>query len=75
MLVPLISVKRINGQKLIVNADLIEFLESTPDTLITLTSGKKIMVKETRDEIVSKVIDYRRLVSKGIDRRDENISP
>ncbi len=41
------------------NADLIEFVESTPDTLITLTTGRKVMVRETMDDVLSRVIEYR----------------
>ena len=42
-----------------VNADLIEFVESTPDTLISLTTGRKIMVLEELDDVVRKAVSYR----------------
>jgi flagellar protein FlbD len=42
----------------VVNADLIEFLERTPDTLVTTSTGKKLMVKETIDEVIERVIAY-----------------
>jgi len=54
-----------NDADVIVNVDLIEFVERTPDTLISLTSGKKIMVKESVEDVINKAVSYRRLVGKG----------
>ncbi len=54
-----------NDADVIVNADLIEFVERTPDTLVTLTTGKKVMVKESVEDVISKIVAYRRLVSKN----------
>jgi len=54
-----------NDSDVIVNADLIEFVERTPDTLVTLTTGKKVMVKESVEDVIGKVIAYRRLISKS----------
>jgi len=45
-----------------VNADLIETLESTPDTVVTLTSGNKLIVRDSPDEIRAKIIEYRRQI-------------
>ena len=50
----------------IVNAELIETIEETPDTVITLTSGKKLIVEESMEEIVRKVMDYRRALFKNM---------
>lgn len=47
----MIEVTKINGSKLLVNTNLIETVEETPDTVITLTDGKKIIIKESRHEI------------------------
>jgi flagellar protein FlbD len=55
----MIKVTKLNGNELVVNADLIEFVESTPDTLISMTTGRKIMVLEALDEVVRKAIGYR----------------
>lgn len=55
----MIKVTRLNGKEFILNAELIELVESTPDTVITLTSGKKMVVSEPVDEIVKRVIQYR----------------
>ncbi len=57
----MISVTRLNGSEMVMNAELIEFIESAPDTIITTTTGKKIIVRNTADEVIKKVIDYRRL--------------
>ena len=55
----MIKVTRINDSEIIINSDLIEFVESSPDTIISLIDGKKIIVKETPDEIVQKVAQFR----------------
>ena len=56
----MIEVTRLNETKLIVNAELIEFIEETPDTVISLIDGKKIIVKESRQDIKNLVILYKR---------------
>jgi flagellar protein FlbD len=55
-----IRVTRLNHTALILNSDLIEHIEITPDTVITLTSGQKLMVLESPQEIVEEVIAFRR---------------
>ena len=56
----MIEVTKINGIKVLVIPDLIELVEETPDTVLTLTTGKKIIVKESRQEIKNLVILYRK---------------
>lgn len=56
----MIELTRLNGTKFIVNCDLIKFMESTPDTMITLSSGEKMMVKDPIQDILRKTIDYRK---------------
>ena len=56
----MIEVTKINGVKVLVNPDLIELVEETPDTVLTLTTGRKIIVKESRQEIKKLVILYRK---------------
>ena len=58
----MISVTRFNDSTLIINADLIQTVEETPDTVITLTTGKKFIVKEKSKEIVDKVVEYKRRI-------------
>ena len=55
----MIKVTKLNGRELVVNADLIEFIESTPDTLISLTTGRKIMVLEGIDDVIGRAVGYR----------------
>ncbi|MBO5030707.1 MAG: flagellar FlbD family protein [Lachnospiraceae bacterium] len=47
----MIEVTKLNGAKILVNTSLIEMVEETPDTVITLTDGKKIIIKESRHEV------------------------
>ena len=58
----MISLRRLNNQAIMVNADLIETLEATPDTVVTLTSGNKLLVRDSMEEIQSKIIDYKRQI-------------
>jgi flagellar protein FlbD len=55
-----IEVTRLNNTKVLINPDLIEFVEQTPDTVITFTTGRKIIVKESRQEIKNLVKLYRK---------------
>ncbi len=59
----MISLTKFQGKEFYINSDLIESIEETPDTMITLVTGKKITVKETADEVVGKVIEFRKEVS------------
>jgi flagellar protein FlbD len=56
----MITVTRFDHTSLIVNADLIEYVESLPDTHITLVTGKKLLVREKAEEVVARVLEYRR---------------
>ncbi len=58
----MIELTKLNDIKFMVNADIIEMVEETPDTVVTLTTGKKMIVKESRQEIRDLVIAYRRSV-------------
>ena len=57
----MIKVTRLNDSELVINDDLIEFVESTPDTIVSLTTGKKIMVKESIEEIINRVAEFKRM--------------
>ena len=56
----MIELTKINGEKILVNDDLVEIVEQTPDTVVTLTTGRKIIVKESRQEIKNLVKSFRR---------------
>jgi len=60
-----IYVTRLDGSQLVVNADLIETVEHTADTVITLLDGKKLVVKTLVDDVVERVIGYRQLIARG----------
>ncbi len=66
----MIRVTRLNGLPVIINADLIKFIEATPDTLVSLTTGEKIMVKETVEVVAELVLGYRRRVERTSSERD-----
>ncbi len=59
----MIELTRLNGEKITLNAELIETVESRPDTLITLTTGNRIMVKEKAPDVISRTLEYRRSVN------------
>ena len=58
----MIQLTRLNHVPLIVNADLIEHIEVTPDTVVALTTGQKFLVLESSNEVVDKVIEFRRTI-------------
>jgi flagellar protein FlbD len=58
----MITLRRINGEAFTINADLIETIESTPDTVIRLVNGHRYVVAEPMDQIVDLVVQYRRQV-------------
>lgn len=56
----MIEITKLGGQKVLINPDLIEFVEETPDTVISFTTGRKIIVKESRQEVKNLVKSYRK---------------
>ena len=56
----MIEVTKLDGKEITVNAELIEYIEEIPETVITLTTGKKIIVKESRQKVKSLVKSYKR---------------
>ncbi len=56
----MIEVTKLNGTKILINSDLIEVVEETPDTVISFTTGRKIIIKESRQEVKNLVKSYRR---------------
>jgi len=56
----MINLSRLNGEKIMINVDLIELVEETPDTVITLTTGKKILVRESTRYIQEETIRFRK---------------
>jgi flagellar protein FlbD len=62
----MIYLTRLNHQSLVVNSDLIKFIENAPDTVLTLTGGEKIVVREKPEEVVQRIIAFRRSVLGGL---------
>ena len=62
----MIQVKRLDGQDMILNAELIFSIQKTPDTLICFTTGERLMVQEEMNEIMEKVMLYRRTVNTAL---------
>ncbi|MGO4881697.1 MAG: flagellar FlbD family protein [Bryobacteraceae bacterium] len=62
----MIQLTRLNHLPLVLNADLIESIEVTPDTVIALTTGQKLVVLETADEVVRRVVEFRRAIYSGV---------
>ena len=56
----MITVTRLNGTEFTVNADMVKFIEATPDTIITLTTDQKLLVQESVQEIIDRIMAYKR---------------
>ncbi len=64
----MIKVTRLNGEPIYLNSNLIEFIEATPDTMITLTTGKKIIIKENIDYVIERIVEYNAKISQYINK-------
>lgn len=62
----MVSLTRINRSSLILNCELIEHIQATPDTVITLTNGHNYLVLESPDEIVERIVAFRRRWANGV---------
>ena len=56
----MIKLPRLNDSKLVINAEMIEFVEAIPDTIVSLVSGKKIMVNESVDQVIQQVVEFKK---------------
>ncbi|MCA0384179.1 MAG: flagellar FlbD family protein [Firmicutes bacterium] len=64
----MIKVTRLNGEPIYLNANLIEFIEATPDTMITLTTGKKVIIKENIEYVIERIVEYQLKISQTINK-------
>lgn len=73
----MIALKKLNGAEFVVNADLIETLESTPDTVIRLTTGRTLVALNNVEDIVRKIVKYKQLCHQTVSvvQRKEEINP
>jgi len=62
----MIRLTRLNGSAIALNSDLIKFVENAPDTVITLINGEKIIVRESTDELMRKLVEFRRAILSGV---------
>ena len=67
----MIWLTRLNAHPLAVNSDLIKFVEQAPDTVLTLVNGEKIIVRESAEEVLNRIIEFRRSVLRGIPGREQ----
>jgi flagellar protein FlbD len=58
----MIVVTRLSGKPIIVNSDLIVFIEETPDTILTLSNGEKLVVQERATEVTRRVVEFKRSI-------------
>ena len=58
----MITITKINNKEIVINCDLIETIESTPDTTISMTTGRKVIVKEDIDKVINKVVEYKQRI-------------
>ncbi len=61
----MIELTRLNGSVFVLNADLIETIEATPDTVISLVTGKKYVVREKVAEVIDRIVEFRRRTGVG----------
>lgn len=64
----MVDVTRLDGQKYWINPHMIETMESTPDLTLTMLSGRKFVVKDSPEELINKIITYRKQL--GIDKQE-----
>ncbi len=71
----MIRLTRINNVPLVLNSDLIEHVEVTPDTIISLTSGQKFVVLESSEEVIRRVVEFRREIGECFYRQQAPVEP
>lgn len=69
----MIFVTRFDGKKIVVNGELIEMIENTPDTIISMTTGKKLTVKEKPEEVVAAVKSYKKEINLPLIKETEKL--
>ena len=62
----MIMVTRLNGKSFYINPDLVKFIEETPDTIITLTDGSRLVVAESAGRVIEGIVDYRAKIFTGL---------
>ena len=62
----MIALTRLNGQRFVMNAEKIRYVEATPDTVVCCDTGERLMVKETLNEVIGRAIEYGRLLRRPV---------
>lgn len=62
----MITLTKLNGEKFVLNCDLIEIITENPDTTILLTNGKHLLVREPKEQVVNKVVEFKRNTFRGL---------
>lgn len=62
----MIEVTRYDNSKLLINIDLVERVEECPETILTFVNGKQLIVRESKDEITQKAIEFKRIIYQGV---------
>ena len=70
----MINLKRLNNKEVVINDDMIESMESKPDTIITMYNGNKIVVKESLSEVIEKVVEYRQKINELTEEKVRKIT-
>ena len=61
----MIRVTRLDGSSIVVNVDLVQWIEQTPDTMLSLVSGDKLLVRESPEQLVASTLEFRRAIHQG----------
>jgi|WetSurMetagenome_2_1015567.scaffolds.fasta_scaffold89006_3 flagellar protein FlbD len=61
----MIHVTRLDGTPIVLNCDLVQWVEETPDTVVVLTSGERVLVRETSREVAQRALEYKRSIAAG----------
>lgn len=62
----MIQLTRLNNRPLVINSDLIKSIENAPDTVLTLVTGEKIIVLESTEDVLEKIVEFRRRILSGL---------
>ncbi|HKN59923.1 MAG TPA: flagellar FlbD family protein [Candidatus Acidoferrales bacterium] len=62
----MIQLTRLNNHPLIINSDLVKLIENAPDTVLTLVTGEKIVVLESSDQVLERIVEFRRRILSGL---------
>jgi flagellar protein FlbD len=62
----MIQLTRLNNHPLVINSDLIKSIESSPDTVLTLVTGEKILARESVEDVLEKIVEFRRRILSGL---------